>query len=116
MRPQSITLLCYAVAALGVLQLGVLLMLPGDPVGLGPAAVWIAAALATIASALGLWRMRTWGPITFLAGFGTGVMMLTGISPQWVNSWLGQIIAYGVPAAYAVVVMPYWGQMRSGGN
>lgn len=116
MRPASISTLCYFVGPLGAVQLALLLLLPGEPVGIGPAAIWIAAALATIASAVGLWNMRTWGPIAFFIGFGTGVMMLTGIGPQWINSWLGQIVVYGVPAIYAVVVMPHWSQMTSGGN
>ncbi len=114
MRPQSITLLCYAVGVLGVIQLGLLFLL--GPVDLAAAALWIIAALATVASAMGLWLMRTWGPIAFFAGFGTGVMMMTGIGPQWVNGWLGQVVAYGVPAIYALLVMPHWAQMRSGGN
>lgn len=116
MRPPSISYLCYVVGLLGLGQLGLLLVLPGEPVGLGPAAIWIAAALGTIASAVGLWRMRTWGPIAFFVGFGTGVMMLSGIRPEWINGWLGQVFAYGVPAVYAIVVMPYWRQMNSGGS
>ncbi|CAG0954247.1 hypothetical protein BURK2_00369 [Burkholderiales bacterium] len=116
MRPHSISYLCFVVGLLGLGQLGLLLMLPGEPIGLGPAAIWIAAALATIASAVGLWRMRSWGPIAFFVGFGTGVMMLTGIRPQWVSGWLGQLAAYGVPAIYAVIVMPHWGRMKSGGS
>ncbi len=116
MRPFSISSLCYAVGLLGLSQLGLLLMLPGEPIGLGPAAIWIAAALGTISSAFGLWQMRSWGPLAFFVGFGTAVMMLTGIRPEWVNGWLGQILAYGVPAVYAIIVMPHWSGMKSGGK
>jgi len=114
MRPLSISVLCYVVGVLGVVQLGMVQLIgPGDLIFAG---VWIAAALATIASAMGLWQMRTWGPITFFVGFGAGVMMLAGVSAQWVNGWAGQIVAYGVPAVYALIVMPHWAQMRSNGN
>lgn len=114
MRPLSISVLCYIIGVLGVVQLGLVQLI--GPVDLFFAAIWIAAALATVASAMGLWQMRTWGPITFFVGFGAGVMMLANVAPHWVNGWAGQILAYGLPAVYALVVMPHWAQMRSGGN
>lgn len=114
MRPQSISVLCYIVGVLGVVQLGLVQLI--GLTDLVFAAMWIAAALATIASAMGLWQMRTWGPITFFVGFGAGVMLLASIGSQWVNGWAGQALAYGVPAIYALIVMPHWTQMRSGGS
>lgn len=115
MRPQSITIICIILFVTdGFNLLGWGRSFPNVSLG---RAVWsLAITLVSLASLVGLWRMRRWAPVLYLAGFvvstvailivpAAGASAVTAMPVFWIT-------LLAVPAIYCVVVLPHWSKLK----
>lgn len=115
MRPKAITILCATLFILGGLNLlscVVSLFLAS----LGRANWGIVTTTIALGSVLGLWKMRKWGPVLYLASFAVGTVTFFIFPPNNASVimqrpffWILLII---IPAIYSGVVLPYWKEMK----
>jgi hypothetical protein len=68
--------------------------------------------LLGVVSTVGLWAMRRWGPILYLAGFLVGTITFLTWPPEAaaglrtsVSFWATTV---AVPAVYLAIVLPHW--------
>lgn len=115
MRPRAITVWCIILFVLGGLNLlSCGLSFLSAPLG---RALWsLATTLIAITSFIGLWMMRRWGPVLYLAGFAVGTVAFFLFPPARASVMTERpifwIMLVGVPAIYLAVVLPHWSKLR----
>ena len=115
MRPRSITMLCSVLFAIGGINLlSCALSFFTAPLG---RSFWsLITALVAMASYIGLWKMKRWAPILYLAGFAVGTVTFFQFPPAGAAIMTERpifwIMLVGVPAVYSGIVIPHWGKLR----
>ena len=105
-RPISITVLCVLLALAWLLNcysvyVAVQVVSPLR-------ASWImGTSIIAGASIIGLWKMKAWGPVLYLAGQAIGIAVLYLLPPEGAEAYPSWLV-FLIPAIYAAVVLPNW--------
>lgn len=106
-RPRLITALCVVLAVIGVPSAaGAVVGAASTPT---PLRAWgVTSNVLFLASIVGLWRMKRWGPLLFLALGLVNLFLIFAVqisdTPPGARSWLALLM----PVVYAAVVIPQW--------
>ena len=106
MRPFPITLLCALMIAAQLLELrGAFYASFQHPVR----ALWTSVLIAaTLASFVGLWRMRRWCVYLYLGLYAASVAAFYAFPPPEAAMLDQPLLMLLVPAVYCAVALPYW--------
>ena len=111
-RPAAITVLCIVLTVIGVLSVfGGVYALIQTPSLLR---AWsLLSGSAFLFSIWGLWKMKKWAPVLFLAITAINMTLVYGVQitdvPSGARSWLSWLL----PVTYFTVVMSYWRRLGS---
>lgn len=113
MRPKLITILCLFLFLTSIfLGLGATLAFVNTSEF--TALIGIGTSVLLLGSAVGLWKMRRWGPILFAILMIAMIVLAFGYSPSGMvptNADPWPILF--VPVVYFVIVLPYWKLLNS---
>jgi hypothetical protein len=72
--------------------------------------------LTAFLSYIGLWRMKRWGPVLYLAGLAIGTTLFFLVPPANASVLMDRpvfwVMLVGWPAIYCSVVLPHWRLLR----
>jgi len=113
-RPLPITILAVVLIILAALNVVSIVATVGTA-SIGRTSWIIGTFVVSVASIYGLWRMRIWGPILYLASYLVGWIAFFVFPPADASTYLsttGLVIAIAIPAIYLAVVLPYRNRFR----
>ncbi len=109
-RPKLITALCIVLGLFGVISLagGIFAYTQSMTV----LRLWsVVSGAVFLVSLIGLWRMKLWGPVAFIALMAANLSLVFVVRVSDAPTGAASLVSLIIPAVYLAIVLPHWSRL-----